>query len=834
MPEALHRCVQHVMAQGHDERSAYAICQAAMSGKAHDGDLAAFIDSEKYAQIQAFVDGLEKAGARHSDRDRGIIATIHDKAHEIQQAALDLGHVLPDPGVQYIGKAGGLPDAAEAPVIFGVVKAAGDWELDVLANPYGGPNNGRDTDGQYFSPRTHFHEDQIPNPPAVYYHGYDKDASGKAVPMGLPEWIGRAVKRWTDSRGVWYRIVLNSANQYAKRVWEAAKRGVARASSGVVLASHRVDENTGEILSWLNGEISLFETDSGKRPANSYAVALPALKAVFKQAGLVLPDFTAPQTDATGPNTPAAVARGQYPKPKATEKSKMTPEEMQQAAEAQLAAEREAQARADAEAQEKFNQAYRAGVEKAEREAAARIAAAEKRATESGRLPMGTPDEPGQAPYQTKFAGTRKFDGLTVDDMGYMLTLLSTAKKRDQQHPGYSPDALWAYAIKCAEDKTVIRRRDGRTDVPLGDQGRAALKAAGIDPSAVLKGAIKSDELNRSTLGSYGDDWIGVEYSSRLWESIRMATFVLDKMPSVEVPQGAESIVISIESTDPVWYKVAQTTDVDTTDLRPVATVTSSRIGTANKTLTVAKIGARTLFTGELLEDSIIPWAAQLRAQMEKSGGEVLEHIIIDGDTETGNGANINDTDGTPAGTEAYLTLNGFRKSPLVTTAANSRSASGGLVDTDYLKTVKLMGTAGMNAMDREKVEFIVDLNTYWKSLELASVKTKDVFTNATLEGGRLTSVWGYAVRPSANMHRESDKRMTESDGTIDQTDSDNTLGAILAVRYDQWLFGYKRRFQIKLQELIDSDSTQIVAFARVGMVQRDTEASAITYNVGV
>ena len=63
-----------------------------------------------------------------------------------------------------------------------------------------------------------------------------------------------------------------------------------------------------------------------------------------------------------------------------------------------------------------------------------------------------------------------------------------------------------------------------------------------------------------------------MEYSNRLWEAIRMATFVLDKMPSIEVPQGAESVVISLESGDPTWYKVAQTTAEDSTDLRPVRT----------------------------------------------------------------------------------------------------------------------------------------------------------------------------------------------------------------------------------------------------------------------
>ena len=34
------------------------------------------------------------------------------------------------------------------------VKAVGDWELDVLAVPFGGPNRGKDTDGEYFSNNT--------------------------------------------------------------------------------------------------------------------------------------------------------------------------------------------------------------------------------------------------------------------------------------------------------------------------------------------------------------------------------------------------------------------------------------------------------------------------------------------------------------------------------------------------------------------------------------------------------------------------------------------------------------------------------------------------------
>jgi hypothetical protein len=38
--------------------------------------------------------------------------------------------------------------------VIAVKAAAGDgdtWELDVLGVPYGGPNGGRDSDGEYFS-----------------------------------------------------------------------------------------------------------------------------------------------------------------------------------------------------------------------------------------------------------------------------------------------------------------------------------------------------------------------------------------------------------------------------------------------------------------------------------------------------------------------------------------------------------------------------------------------------------------------------------------------------------------------------------------------------------
>ncbi len=452
-----------------------------------------------------------------------------------------------------------------------------------------------------------------------------------------------------------------------------------------------------------------------------------------------------------------------------------------------------------------------------------------KEFAKSRRLPTGDGGQPqngitpGQSPAQLHYADTAKYDGLGVEDLAFAAGVLDTAKRQNKSEFGVSQSMLKALAIKIAEDKGS-----------LGDEARRDLKAAGLDPADVLHSA-KANELDYSTQAGFGDEWVGVEYSRRIWPRIRAGSAIVARIPSVELPQGAESMVIPLESADPTWYKVAQTTGTNATTLRPDATVPSSKLATDQKTLSVAKMGARVLYTGELEEDSLIPWAAQLRQQLETSGAENLEATVIDGDTDASATTNINDIGGTPAATDLFLLFNGFRKSPLVTTTSNSRSASGSLADTDFLATIKLMGAAGLNALDKSKVSFIVDLNVGWKVLELASVKTKDVFTNATIENGVLMSIWGYPVFTSAFMHFQSAVRKANTAGKVDRTTTtNNTTGAILAVRFDQWLLGYKRRMTMKIQDIPDSDAFQIVATARVGLAQRDTEASAETYNVGV
>ena len=440
-------------------------------------------------------------------------------------------------------------------------------------------------------------------------------------------------------------------------------------------------------------------------------------------------------------------------------------------------------------------------------------------------------DSSTDAPYVSKFADTWKYDNLDVGEHALMVGVLD-AMQNQRGAERVSDASVKALALKIESEAA---------------KGNASARASmeTLGPMLKAKG-IKAYEINASTYNLYGDQWAGVAYGRELWEKIRAETWVLDRLLSqgrvVNVPDGYESMNIPVEGTDLTWYKVAQTTAHDATSGYPVASITSSNIGTpALQSITLAKMGARGQYSGEMTEDSLIVFVPQLQRQLVAGGAEMLEHAVINGDTDTTATTNINDIGGTPAGTEVFTLCNGFRKLPLITNTDNARSA-GTLTEEDYLETVLLMGGRGKNAAEKSKVTLIPCAAAYWKSLQLASVKTRDVWTNATLESGELRRIWGYEVRPSFWMHYDESgsvagayELLAQTDGKVDQdTDSDNTTGAILAVRWDQWAFAWKRRMTIEVTRFPASDSSQIVALARFGMTYRDTDAAAISYNVAI
>lgn len=162
-------------------------------------------------------------------------------------------------------------------------KAGNEWVLEVLGVPFGGPIAGKDYQGQYFTDRTNLMMDIGDERPVLYYHG----DSPSGTPDTMVEVIGKAKAIRKDSHGLWFRVILDKGKKYSSRVYQAALRGVAKASSGTVDYLVRWTQE-GELLQWPVAELSLLDAVGGRLPANPYAVV--SVKAIFSEAGIDLPE----------------------------------------------------------------------------------------------------------------------------------------------------------------------------------------------------------------------------------------------------------------------------------------------------------------------------------------------------------------------------------------------------------------------------------------------------------------------------------------------------------------------------------------------------------------
>lgn len=179
------------------------------------------------------------------------------------------------------------------------VKAVGDWELDVLAIPFGSAEK-RDADKQWFDANTDIMEEAFSTPLIVYQHGVKQGAKGL---QGKPLVIGKAVPGSLVKRadGWHVRVILNKSLKESKDIMDGARKGDVAVSSGSISHLARLDiggkliqyekNRPGRIAVWGLAEISIWEKGNGNfAPASQFAVALPVMKAMYRDAGIPFPD----------------------------------------------------------------------------------------------------------------------------------------------------------------------------------------------------------------------------------------------------------------------------------------------------------------------------------------------------------------------------------------------------------------------------------------------------------------------------------------------------------------------------------------------------------------
>ncbi len=358
----------------------------------------------------------------------------------------------------------------------------------------------------------------------------------------------------------------------------------------------------------------------------------------------------------------------------------------------------------------------------------------------------------------------------------------------------------------------------------LAHKAYRAVERGQLDAAALRGLPVKADELMHTGNEGYGQEWVPDIWSSELWRKAQTENVILPLFRVVEMPSNP--FELPIPGSDPVVYYVPETQDEDELTLGAGNPIPESRIGSGKVTLTAHKLALRVGFSAELVEDAVVPLIPLYREQALRVMADAIDHVLLNGDTETGATGNINSDDAAPGPTEKYLAFDGLRKLPLVIDPARRIDAQGQPPSIELLRSVRFL-MRNRYALRPRDCAWIVDGSTYGKLLGQEEVLTVDKFgPYATVLTGEIAKLDGVAILVSPEMP------LTQADGKANV--SGNTRGQALCVYRLGWVVGYRRRVTATMDYLPYFDSYQMVATVRLAFARIDDGVASALINIAV
>ena len=315
-----------------------------------------------------------------------------------------------------------------------------------------------------------------------------------------------------------------------------------------------------------------------------------------------------------------------------------------------------------------------------------------------------------------------------------------------------------------------------------------------------------------STTAGQGDELVDTQEARALWDDVNLETAVAPLFNTVQMPSNPFQIPLQLGAVN--WYPGTENT-----------AVTGSAPATARQTLTAHELVAEVPWSYDLDEDAVIAMMDELRRSLLRNAHEVIDDVILNGDTTTQNNINADGATiaATTAGTGHFLVgFDGLLHQPLVdnTAMANDHSAA---VSADMFNEIR--GKLGKYGVRPSELAYITDVNTFIKSLSIDSFRTLDKFgPNATILTGQLGAVEGIPVIVSEQM------RLADADGKVTSGGASNTKGRLLIVNRSQWRVGFKRELTIEtVRDAQKRQNIMVVSF-RIALQERSGSRSSATH----
>lgn len=449
----------------------------------------------------------------------------------------------------------------------------------------------------------------------------------------------------------------------------------------------------------------------------------------------------------------------------------------------------------------------------------------------------------GQGPAETQLVGTKYArHGLTVADVEFLYDLQSASRGMPTKrgiHPGPSEELTRTFeAISDARYLPMeqVREMDRKAlddlfpRIPLREFTAADRKLARqgkFELTGAYERAIRAMDTAES---GFGSQLIGAQYVGDLWNAPRDLGKIFPLIDSFEMSDPTAYLPVEVDI--PEMLFVTEST------LNNSANYATVKTGSQRVQVDAKKFVIHQMWSGEMAEDSIIPFVPFLRRQAALSVAHYADSLVLNGDTTNAATGNINLDDADPADTKHYLAFDGIRHAALVDNTANGVSLAGApTYDALIGLRGKMLDSTRLvdwgHPTDPNDLVYVSDPETADKIALLDEVLTVDKYgSNATILTGEVTKIGRHPHIASIAQPK------TEADGKVSTTAANNTLGQTTAFNRRGFKVGWRRRVQVETERLPGSDQWRVVYSMRMGFgrfaptgAASGIEASAVLYN---
>ncbi len=347
-------------------------------------------------------------------------------------------------------------------------------------------------------------------------------------------------------------------------------------------------------------------------------------------------------------------------------------------------------------------------------------------------------------------------------------------------------------------------------------------------------GAYRRATLAMDTAESgFGQQLIGAQYVGELWDAARRESRIYGLIESFEMTDPTAYLPVEVDI--PEMLFVSESTANNSSNYATVKT------GSQRVQVDAKKFIIHQMWSGEMEEDSIIPFVPFLRRQAAASIAHYSDSLVLNGDNTNAATGNINLDDADPADTKHYLAFDGIRHASLVDNTGNANDAGGGvslsalhMLRGDMIDTARLVDWG--HPADSNDLVYVSDPETADRIALLDEVLTVDKY------GPQATVLTGEVLKIARHPHIVSmAMSKTEADGKVSTTGANNVKGQVVAFNRRGFKTGWRRRVQVETERLPATDQTRLVYSLRLGFgrftptgAASGIEATASLYNITV